>query len=222
NEDNGYLVFGNISWQIGWPPENFTKILVLSLDANGDSLWTKFYGTDKRDYAHTVIGTDDGGYAIAGYTTSLDEGNEGYFGRDFFLLRLDENCDSLWMQAYQQPSTNECKKVIQTSVGGFALAGKTGYFRNNSTSYQIIFTDENGDSLWSYVAESDGFDDDRCYTINEIVGDEPDQSLYILSGVKTIGNAPFGDMWTMAINTEGVRQWERFDGSDEFRMNEDQ
>lgn len=206
--ENELLIFGSVDWHIGEPDSSVGKIVILSLDVNGDSLWTKFFGSELRDITHSVIATDDGGYAVAGYTTF-----QGSARRDCFLLRLDENCDSLWMQSYGARWIDECFQVIQTANGGFALAGRSNAFREGRWSYVTIFTDENGDSLWSYIAESGDRDDDHGFTINEIMHDgEP---LYIMSGAKDRANRGDYDMWTIAINDNGVRQWERLDGINE-------
>ena len=58
---------------------------LLKLDSGGGVAWQKTYGGTKGDTAHSVQQTSDGGYIVAGSTSSFGAG-----GSDFWLLKLDE------------------------------------------------------------------------------------------------------------------------------------
>ncbi len=49
-----------------------------------DTLWTKTYGGIDHDYGFSVQQTYDGGYIIAGYTSSFGAG-----GKDVWLLKTE-------------------------------------------------------------------------------------------------------------------------------------
>ena len=44
-------------------------------DADGDSLWSRTFGGESDDWCNSIIQTEDGGYALAGYTRSFGAGS---------------------------------------------------------------------------------------------------------------------------------------------------
>jgi hypothetical protein len=57
-------------------------IYVVKLDANGNLQWTKTIGGESDDWDESLIQTSDGGYAIAGTTTSFGAG-----GHDVYVVK---------------------------------------------------------------------------------------------------------------------------------------
>lgn len=207
-DDGGFLVVGFMGYSTndnGWPWND--DILVFKTDAEGDSiLWSRTFGGDGWEKAFKAIRTDDGGYALAGVTTSWGAGNE-----DLFLLKLDENCDSLWMRTYGDRGVDICNDLIQTSDGGYALIGSTTMIRNTPSSYWALFVDENGDSLRSCIACYRG-DDSVGYTIQEL-----DDGNFIVSGRVYNSYPEFSNcsrIWTLGLDADARGLWGRIDGSD--------
>ena len=54
------------------------------IDAYGNMEWSQTYGGTEDDYAHSLVKTSDGGYAIAGWTNSFGAGSW-----DFWLIKTD-------------------------------------------------------------------------------------------------------------------------------------
>jgi hypothetical protein len=80
--DGGYIVESfTLSFIGGWG-----DIFLIKTDANGNLQWAKTYGGTYWEEAYSVQQTSDGGYIVAGYTTSFGAGN-----RDFFLIKTDAN-----------------------------------------------------------------------------------------------------------------------------------
>ena len=204
-DDGGFLIFGYMRF-FDEERTRLDKILVTKTTAEGDSiLWRKFFGGEGWERAYKAVRTNDGGFALAGVTTSWGAGRE-----DFFLLKLDENCDSLWMQTYGDSGVDICNDLIQTSDGGYALVGSTTMIRNSPTAYWALFVDENGDSLRSMV-EGYGGTSNAASTIQEV-----EDGNFIVSGiVSNARNFPnTSRIWTININANGRRRWERIDGGD--------
>lgn len=78
--DRGYIVAGEIKTSAG-----DTDFLILKLDENGGLVWKKTYGNSGNDVARSIQQTSDGGYIVAGETTT-DAGDT-----DFWVLKLDAN-----------------------------------------------------------------------------------------------------------------------------------
>ena len=202
--DNGYLLYGGTRGD----DERDFDVFIIRTDENGDSLWSKRYGGSEWDEVNAVIEVEDGGYALVGKTNSLGAGSF-----DYFLFRLDENNDSLWFRTYGGRGRDECKDIIQTSDGGFALAGGSSSYGHDAEDFLVIFTDENGDSLWSY--RTGRRDDDYCRSILEF----PDQ-LYVISG--SMGEELYSgyDILICAFDSRGERLWEREIGGQDAYQDE--
>ena len=85
-----------------------------------DTLWTKTYGGNNTDMGYSVKQTTDGGYIIGGYTMSFGAGYA-----DYYLIRTDENGDTIWEETFGANNGEFCYAVQQTSDGGFIAAGYT-------------------------------------------------------------------------------------------------
>lgn len=66
--DGGYIVAG---YSRSFSSNNTYKAYLVKTNALGDTLWTRTYGGIKNDYANSVQQTTDGGYILAGFTTSF-------------------------------------------------------------------------------------------------------------------------------------------------------
>lgn len=82
--DGGYLACG------GYSPNGqvFFQGLLVKFSPDGDSLWSQTYGGPNLDWFESVYDTDSGIVATGVY--SISEGT-----RSFWLIRVDENGDSL-------------------------------------------------------------------------------------------------------------------------------
>ncbi len=135
--DGGYLLAGTTSL-------NSTDFFVIRTDEHGDSLWSRTYGGRDQDRCNDLIQTSDGGFALAGETGSFGAG-----WKDFWLLRIDADGDSLWSQTYGGGHHDRCNSIVQTEDDGFAMAGLCQSF--GGQKFWLVRADENGDSLWSYL-----------------------------------------------------------------------
>ena len=71
--DGGYIVAGQ-TYSSGAGDQD---IWLLKLTANGDIVWQKTYGGGAWDFANFVQQTSDGGYIVAGGTSSFGAGEQG-------------------------------------------------------------------------------------------------------------------------------------------------
>jgi hypothetical protein len=124
--------------------------LELGSDLNAPPIeWHKTYAgypvppfDDTLDTFHAGIQTADGGYALVGQTFLSD-------GAYFWLVRADEYGGVLWNKTYGK-SNAEAFSVIQTSDGGFILAGE------DNDHALVIMTDSNGQlQNWNYSWQND-------------------------------------------------------------------
>ena len=120
-----------------------TLIITLPITLWGQ-VWEKNFGGMGSDDGYSVKQTTDGGYIVTGFTTSF--GNN--FG-NIYLIKTDENGDSLWTKTFGGSVNNGASSVQETNDGGYIITGLTNGDSLSDYDVYLIKTDENGDSLWT-------------------------------------------------------------------------
>jgi len=179
----------------GWSHDydnNWYNFRLVLTDENGDSLWTRSHGGRGDDGCTSLIQTVDGGFALAGWKRLADY--------DFYLVRVDENGDSLWSHTYGGDGDDVCGCIIQLEDEGFLLAGKSNSFSAGDFDFWLVRTDENGDSLWSRTFG--GELTDICYSAIQTA-----DGGYALAGYTNSFGAGGYDMWLVKTNADGDSLW---------------
>ena len=155
--DGGYALAGyTYSYGTGG---GYEDILVIKLNASGDTLqWAKTFGGNYSDQAYSIIQTSDGGYAVTGYVRNAS----GY--SDFSLLKLGPSGNMEWWKAYGGGGNEYLYSLIQTSDGGYALAGYTDSFGSGGQDYLIVKLNTSGDTLWTRTFGTSSADQARSIT----------------------------------------------------------
>jgi len=76
-----------------------------------------------QDQGVTLTATQDGGFLLAGNTTSTSDGTWGNGGKDIFLIRIDASGSMLWSKYLGGSGDEVPGDIIETSDGGFLIAG---------------------------------------------------------------------------------------------------
>ena len=178
-------------------------------------VWQKVLGGSDDDEAHSIQRTSDGGYVVAGYTSSNDgdvSGNHG--GKDFWVIKLDSDGNIIWQRTFGGSNDDEAYSVQQTSDGGYIVAGYTGSndgdVRGNHgyKDFWVIKLDENGDMQWQKALG--GSSDDEAYSIQQtsdggyiVVGEESSRDGDVSS------HYGMNDIWIVRLNRNGNKVWDR-------------
>jgi type IX secretion system substrate protein len=133
-------------------------VYVIKEDSSGIVQWTKTIGGNDLDYGHSIIQTNDGGYAVCGYTTSFGVGSN-----DLYVVKLDGSGNLQWT------------KTIGTSGGtyiGLSLIQKmddsyviTGYGYTGGTIPGIFTYKLDGSGNLQWLKYSGGGSNDYSSTI---------------------------------------------------------
>ena len=190
---NGYFVMAGESESFG--ADNYNIWLVCTND-EGDSIWSKTYGGPNYDRSLCHIQTTDGGFAMAGDTWSFGAG-----GSDFFLVKTNNEGDSLWSRTYGGERSEICFSIIQTADGGFALAGWSESFGAGETDAWLIRTNTEGDSLWSRTFGGEG-----SYVCSSSIIQTRDGS-FVATGWTWSSYTRDYDIWLARINADGDLLW---------------
>jgi hypothetical protein len=136
--DGGYAIAGStISFGVGEP-----DVYVVKLDANGNLQWTKTIGGPGNEAGYSLIQTSDGSYAIADYTNSFGAGEW-----DVYVVKLNADGNLQWTKTISAKNENLGKLfLIQSSDGGYAIAGHTESFGTGGDDVYVVKLDKNGDA----------------------------------------------------------------------------
>lgn len=202
--DTGYMVLAlTMSYSAG-----DYDIWLIKTNENGDTLWTKTLGGNSRDAGFSFQQTHDNGYIIAGYTYSYGAG-----GCDAYLIKTDENGDTLWTRTYGGTINDEARSVHQTHDGGYIITGGTMSYAVNAKDIYLIKTDSNGDTLWTKTFGG-------IYYFSE--GREVQQTAdsgYIIAGYtrKYAGTNDY-DIYIIKTDKNGDTLWTRIYGGSQWDL----
>ncbi|MFC1483703.1 T9SS type A sorting domain-containing protein [Candidatus Neomarinimicrobiota bacterium] len=115
--------------------------LFASLQAQPDTLWTKTMGYTGNEYFTSIERTTDGGFILGGSTSSFFNDTSSYW-----LVRLDSDGDTVWSKVFRANEKYDNQNVLQTSDGGFAIAGDGDPW--------LIKTDANGIEEWQQASST--------------------------------------------------------------------
>ena len=188
--DDGYIITGS-TFSFGAGLED---VYLIKTNANGDTIWTKTYGGTSHDYGRSVQQTTDGGYIIAGNTTSFGAG-----GIDVYLIKTNANGDTIWTKTYSGTDWDESRSVQQTSDSGYIIAGLTKNFGGAIFVY-LIKTNTNGDTLWTKTYG--GSESDAGYSVQQT-----SDNGYIITGYTYSFGAEMGDVYLIKTNENGDTLW---------------
>jgi uncharacterized delta-60 repeat protein len=93
---------------------------IIKLTATGEVLWNKTFGGPGNDWLRAIAQTQDGNYAIAGYTDSKGAGEN-----DVWLFKLTPDGEVIWDRTYGDAGNEWARALAELPDGSLALAGDT-------------------------------------------------------------------------------------------------
>ena len=142
--DGGFIITGLYDFM--GPHQG--EVYLLKTNSNGDSIWARYYGDFCDDEGWSVDQTADGGYIITGNSFRLFPLPGTYY---VYLIKTDVNGDSLWTRIYGPSgwsSSSYGNSVLQSTDGGYIVAGLTYSISHNMDAVLLMKTDADGDSVW--------------------------------------------------------------------------
>ncbi len=127
--DGGYLIFGTTHSNDGNVSGNHgsNDFWMVKTNAIGTIQWQKCIGGNDTDDVEDIIPTSDGGYIACGETYSINNGDVlGNTSHGGWVIKLNDLGVIQWQKVYDTDSaTSDFSRILQTSDGGYALAGFT-------------------------------------------------------------------------------------------------
>ena len=125
--DGGYIILGYTQSNDGDltdKQDTSFDFWVIKYSSQNTVEWQKTYGGSGDDRGNSIVQTQDGGYAVLGFSFSEDgdvTNNEGL--QDFWLLRLDASGNLIWQNSFGFEGSDSGISLIETSDLGFLLSG---------------------------------------------------------------------------------------------------
>ncbi len=184
------------------------------------------FGGSKNDSGQSIVSTIDGGYAILGYTQSMDgnitnKQDESY---DYWLLKFTAEDELQWQKTYGGSGDDRGSAIIQTQDGGYAILGTSNSTNGDVTGnsgmqdYWLAKLDAAGNLLWQKSFGYPGAD-----TGISVI--QTNDQGYLISGVLDVtasngeGNTERstnrhagGDYWVLKLNALGIIEWSKYFG----------
>ncbi len=189
--DGGYAIVGRTQ-SFG---ADGADVYVVKLDANGNLQWTKAIGGASNDLGYSIIQTNDGGYAIAGYTNSF---GAGFY--DVYVVKLNAQGNLQWTKTIGGSSIRDLGfSIIQTNDGGYIITGYTTSFGAGGYDVYVIKLDASGTLQWTKAIG--GVNDDGG---NSII--QTNDGGYVIAGYTNSFGAG-GDVYVIKLDASGTLQW---------------
>ena len=191
--DGGYAIAGATS-SFGAGGSDFWLI---KTDADGNMQWNKTYGGALDEYCGGMCQTNDGGYALSGYTSSFGAG-----GNDSWLIKTDAFGSMQWNKTYGGTGSEDAMHVIQCGDGGYAMSGRTSSSGAGGNDGWLVKTDAAGNMQWNktYGGALDEDSNGMCQT---------NDGGYAMSGYTTSFGAGGQDFWLVRTDADGNMQWNK-------------
>jgi hypothetical protein len=190
--DGGYALTG-FTYSYGVGSADF---LLVKTDSAGNMQWNKTYGGIYDDASFHVVKTGDGGYALAGWTYSFNDGTVAHA----WLVKTDSAGNMQWNQTYGKSNQYDAAfSVVQTNDGGYALAGETNTSRPEQFDFLLIKTDSAGNIQWNKTYGGAG--DNWAWSVVQTT-----DRGYALAGWTNSSGAGEHDFWLVKTDSEGNMQ----------------
>jgi len=196
---NGNLIIAGYNSTSG---NGYDATLVMANPANGDTLWTKTYGTSYSDAFYSVNKANKGGIVAVGFSNRANASSPA-----MLLVITDIQGKLNKSKTYGGSAWSQAFYVLPNADSGYLIAG---YIQKSSTSDRNIYlvrTNDSGDTLWtkSLGAQSTNQYDsvnDAAYSVVAA----PDGG-YFVTGTLNAYTQSGGKIFLKKISSTGNELW---------------
>ena len=180
--NDGYLLGGSSTRnKNGDTPQGVngpSYFCLIKIDFNGNVIWEKRYGGSGNENMAKILKTNDGGYLLAGSTSSVDGDIHTrtridyyyYWDIDYWVVKVDNSGNLEWEKSYGNIGWDNLNSCCSTSNGGYMLVGVSDSDVSDINSENpaqfdcwVINIDSVGNIIWD--AKYGGSNDDSFNAI---------------------------------------------------------
>lgn len=162
--------------------------------------------------------TNDGGYIFAAYTASNNGDVTGqHGGGDAWVVKLNNDGNIQWQKALGGTKTDLARSVVQTTDGGYIMAG---YSHSNDGDLTGHYGDETSSDVWLVKLNASGtiqwqknYGGSGLDVANSVK--QTSDGGYIVAGYTNSNdhdvsdNNGLQDMWVFKTDTQGNIEWQK-------------
>ena len=186
------------------------EIFLAKYNSIGQIQWGREYGGTNpvADWGYSVQQTTDGGYIMAGNSTSF-----GPASVNMYLIKTDSIGDTLWTRIFGGTVGENGRCVQQCTDGGYIIVGITVSFGAGGQDIYAVRTDSNGDTLWTKTYG--GTDFEWGYGVQQTT----EGGFIITGGTNSFGPPSVGRCaYLIKTDANGDTLWTRAYGEDWVNM----
>jgi hypothetical protein len=188
--DGGYIIVGSTGMDVG---STGGYVWLVKTDMNGYEMWNRTYGSAGKTHGYYVVQTVDGGYALVGSDTSSSDNS------DVWLVKTDAEGYEMWNHTYGGTEDENALSLLQTSDGGYVIAGTTSSF-DGGPNFWLVKTDAYGHEMWNHTYGGPETDLARIVVATSDGG-------YAIIGITQSFGAGKMDFWLVKTDADGILQW---------------
>jgi hypothetical protein len=185
--DDGYIIAG---WTTTDRP-GYEHLWLIRTDLSGNKVWDKVFGVSGIERGNSVRQTYDGGYVVAGWTTSYGAGSS-----DVWLVKTDSSGNQDWNRTFGGPGSDGGNSVQQTSDGGYIVAGWTDSSGAGGGHTWLLKTTASGNRRWDRTFE--GISGSGGYSARQT-----SDGGYIVAGSTGYHGTGNSDVWLIKTDADG-------------------
>lgn len=203
---------------------------VVKIDANGNKLWDKTFGTENGEGISSLIETSDGNYVLAGTSDASiggDKSEDSRGGYDYWIIKIDNNGNKLWDKTFGGSGVDGLTSISQTADGGILVGGTSDSDKSGDKSegvkgdyfdFWVVKIDAHGNKQWDKTLG--GNHNEELYTLKSttdggfLIGGTSNSDI---SGDKSEAiRGGYSDYWVIKLDALGNKQWDKtFGGNNE-------
>ena len=149
--DGGYIATGytasSASGNVTGTINGIFDFWVIKINSTGTPVWNKSIGGSQEQIAYSIQATQDGGYIVAGESTSNASGNitgtnNGLY--DYLVVKLDASGNITWNKLLGGSGVESAKSIQQTQDGGYVVVGHS----SSSASGNVTQINAGFEDVW--------------------------------------------------------------------------
>lgn len=155
----GYVVCGGFSRD----RDKKSDMCALYLNYEGEIIGNASIGGNGNEIARDIVRAHDGGFILAGLTSSSGGVGRGVNGTKYFIAKVNEEKEFEWYKTISVDNYNEwnslsirqdlCRAVVRTEDRGYLLVGHLGNGGNNRYMWAVKI-DEKGNFIWDNIFDN--------------------------------------------------------------------